>query len=282
MTARSDLRRALRLVESLCAYLKDKNVNVAVDEEVARLCESAEVRASASSVELLKKLDVIITIGGDGTILHTIRKLKPPLRLLSVNVGSMGFLCEIEPEEIHEAIDKLLRGKYQLQRINLLSVYIDGVKADQALNDVLVFTSVPAKVIDLIVRADGIEIFSGRADGVLISSSIGSTAYIVSLGGPLVDPEVKCMIVAVLNPLKLGVRPLILPESSTIQVTFPRRSKRGAAVYSDGVLTRNVDPRGLIEVKVSHEYVDFIRMKDVRHTFYRKFYKVRIRGGRRD
>ncbi|MHC1629129.1 MAG: NAD(+)/NADH kinase [Candidatus Nezhaarchaeales archaeon] len=278
--ARRDLKAALRVVENIFFYLKSKNVEVFVDEESAKSCRNLEVRSSASTIETLKKADIIITVGGDGTILRAIRRLKPPLRILGVNMGSMGFLCEVEPKEISEAIDKLLAGEYRIQRVHPLSVQIDGVDVDQALNDVLIFTPKPAKVLDFIVKADGIEIFSGRADGALISTNVGSTAYVVSLGGPLVDPDVQCIVTIILNPLKLGVRPFVLPMNSVIQITFPRRSRRGAAIYSDGVLTDIVGSKSIIEVKTSPMHIDFIRIRDLKSTFYRKFYEVRIRGGK--
>ena len=228
----------------------------------------------------MKKADVIITVGGDGTILRAIRRLKPPLKILGVNMGSMGFLCEVEPKEVTEALDKLLAGEYRVQRVHPLSVQIDDVDVDQALNDVLIFTPKPAKVLDFTVKADGVEIFSGRADGALISTNVGSTAYVISLGGPLVDPDVQSIVTIILNPLKLGVRPFVLPPSSVIQISFPRRSRKGAAIYSDGVLTKIVGSKSLIQVKASPTYIDFIRIKDLKSTFYRKFYEVRIRGGK--
>lgn len=195
-------------------------------------------------------------------------------------MGSMGFLCEVEPREFPKALNKLLAGEYHVQRVHPLSVRVDDVDVDQAINDVLIFTPKPAKVLDFIVSVDGIEIFSGRADGALISTNVGSTAYVVSLGGPLIDPDVQCIVTIILNPLKLGVRPFVLPANSIVQISFPRRSRRGAAIYSDGVLTKVVGPKSLIQIRAAPTYVDFIRIKDLKSTFYKKFYEVRIRGGR--
>lgn len=269
------------MIEDVFFYLRAKGVEVLVDQEVASSSTHPDVRRTASSVETLKSADAIMTFGGDGTILQTIRKLRPPLKILGVNMGRMGFLCEVEPEEISEAIDKVLSGEYQIQRANLLSVKIDDIEKDLALNDVLVFTSEPAKVLDLVVKADGIEIFSGRADGALVSSTIGSTAYVLSLGGPLVDPHLESVITIVLNPLMLGVRPMILPSSSEVEISISLQSLRKAFAYSDGVFTGQVDQGSTVKVSKSTSYVDFIRVRDYRSYFYKKFYEVRIRGGKK-
>lgn len=253
-----------------------------VDQEVTNYCKKSEVKSRASAVEMLKGADMIITIGGDGTILRTIRRLGPPLRILSVNMGYMGFLCEVEPDEFKKVLDEVLEEKYKIQRVNLLSAKIGGIEKSLALNEVLTFTSEPAKVLDITVKADDVKIFSGRADGVLVASNIGSTAYVVSLGGPLVDPYVQCLIVVVLNPLRLGVRPIILPANSKVEILLSRQGSRKAFVYADGVLVDRIDRSKTVEVSMSTLYVDFIRVKDVKSSFYKKFYEVRIRGGKED
>lgn len=271
----------MKVVEDVFFYLKAKGIEVLVDQEVANSSTCPDVRKAASSIEALKGTDMVITIGGDGTILQAVRKLKPPLKILGVDMGRMGFLCEVEPEEVSKIMDKVLSGEYQIQRVSLLSVKIDGVEKSLALNDILVFVSELAKVLDLVVRADGIEIFGGRADGVLVSSTTGSTAYVPSLGGPLVDPCVECMVTIVLNPLMLGVRPMVLPPSSKIEISIPLQSLRKAAAYSDGVFIDYVNQGSTVEVSTSTSYVDFIRVKDFRRSFYKKFYEVRIRGGKK-
>ncbi|MDI9619847.1 MAG: NAD(+)/NADH kinase [Candidatus Nezhaarchaeota archaeon] len=280
MVARKDLKDALRLVEDIFLRLTNRGVKVLVDEAVAGLCRNPEVRGASSTLDALKKADFIITVGGDGTILWTVKRLKPPLKILGINMGFMGFLCEVEVNEVPKFLDKVLAGDYYLQRANLLSVKIDGVERGQALNDVLIFTSKLAKVVGFTLKSDGVGVFSGKADGALVSTTVGSSAYVVSAGGPLVDPLVQCIVVTVLNPLKLGVRPLVLPQNSVIQVSFPKDERRGAAVYSDGTFTELVKAKSTIEIASSSMYVEFMRIKDLRSEFYRKFYDVRIRGGK--
>ncbi|MEM0240150.1 MAG: NAD(+)/NADH kinase [Candidatus Nezhaarchaeales archaeon] len=281
MVSRQDSRETLKIIEDAFFYLKAKGVEVLVDQEIANFSTQLDIRKAASSAETLKKADIIMTFGGDGTILQTIKRLKPPLKILGINMGRMGFLCEVEPKELNKAIDKLLSGKYQVQRANLLSVKIDGVERDLALNDVLVLASEQAKILDLIVKSDDIEIFNGRADGVLVSSTIGCTAYVLSLGGPLVDPCVECMITVILNPLMLGLRPIILPSSSKVEILIPPQNLREALAISDGVAISKVNRGSIVEVSKSSSYVDFIRIRDYRKNFYKKFYEVRIRGGKK-
>ena len=280
IVARKDLKKALATLRDLLLYLKNKGLEVLVDEEVAMIHKDPEVRKAAVGIGDLKTADVIITIGGDGTILRTIRRLGAPIKILGIDMGSMGFLCEVEPEEMYYALDKVLAGQYHVQRVNLLAVGINGVQKDLALNDILIYTPQPAKVLDLQCKVDGITFFDGRADGLLISTPIGSTAYVVSLGGPLIDPTLNCLTAIVLNPLKLGVRPFVFSASSIIEVSFPTRKRKAAVIYSDGALTSTVSSKSIVEIRVSDLYVDFLRIRDLRHMFYKKFYEVRIRGGK--
>ncbi|RLF22454.1 MAG: hypothetical protein DRJ68_01500 [Thermoprotei archaeon] len=281
VTGRRDLKKVLKLVEDLLLHLEKQDVKVLVDRDLALSHPSERVREAAGDNKAIRRADVVVTIGGDGTILRAVRKFGAPLRVLGVNMGSMGFLCEVDPPEVFSALDKIIRGEYRVQRARMLSLFIDGVCRDYALNDVFVFTPKPAKVIDFKVDVDGVEVFSGRADGALISTAVGSTAYAISANGPLIDPELDCLELVIMNPLNLGVKPFIFSSSSTVRVTFPPRSRRGAAVYCDGVLTAVVQKKSVIEVKLSELYVDFLRVKEVRSTFYRKFYEIRIRGERR-
>jgi NAD+ kinase len=223
---------------------------------------------------------MIVVFGGDGTILQTIRRLKPPLRIRGITMGYMGFLCEARPEKLEEVIDKVLRGKYHLQKVRLLSARVNKIEVDVALNDVLVLTSELARVEEFTVKTDGIEIFRGRADGVLVSSTVGSTAYALSAGGPLIDPLVDCLVVVVLNPLNLGVRPIVLPPSSKVEVSLPKQSPREASIYSDGTFTCHVRAGDVVEVFRSDHQIELVRVNDFRRSFYEKFYEVRIRGGK--
>jgi NAD+ kinase len=239
IVSRQDLKEALELVEKTYSLFRAKGLEVLVDQEIANVSANPDIRRSASSIRELKTVDIIVVLGGDGTILQTVRRLRPPLRILGVNMGYMGFFCEVEPEELGEVVDKILKGECYLQKVGLLSVKVNGLERDVALNDVLIFTSELAKTLEFTVKADGIEIFSGRADGVLVSSTVGSTAYALSAGGPLIDPLVECLVVVALNPLKLGTRPpqklhlkgrpTTLPQCTHFSMTF---TKNGAPYSS--------------------------------------------------
>jgi NAD+ kinase len=270
----------LELIEKIFPLFKARGLEILIDQEIAKASTNPDIRRSASSIHDLKRADIIIAFGGDGTILRIVRRLKPPLRILGVDMGYMGFLCEAKPEELEEVVDKILREEYHIQKVGLLSVNVNEIVMDIALNDVLVITSEPAKVLEFTVRADGIEIFEGRADGALVSSTIGSTAYALSAGGPLIDPLVECLVVVVLNPLKLGTRPIVLPPSSKVEVSFPKHGSRGAAIYSDGAFTCHVGVEDVVKICKSSHQIELVRIKDFRRSFYEKFYGVRIRGGK--
>jgi NAD+ kinase len=280
IVSRQDLKEALELVEKTYSLFRAKGLEVLVDQEIANVSANPDIRRSASSIRELKTVDIIVVLGGDGTILQTVRRLRPPLRILGVNMGYMGFFCEVEPEELGEVVDKILKGECYLQKVGLLSVKVNGLERDVALNDVLIFTSELAKTLEFTVKADGIEIFSGRADGVLVSSTVGSTAYALSAGGPLIDPLVECLVVVALNPLKLGTRPIVLPSNSKVEVSLSRYSLRTASIYSDGAFTCHIGVEDVVEICKSSHQIELVRVKDFRGSFYKKFYEVRIRGGK--
>jgi NAD+ kinase len=274
------LKEALELIEKILPLFKARGLEVLIDQEIAEISTNPDVKRLASSIHDLKRADVIVVFGGDGTILRTVRRLKPPLRILGVDMGYMGFLCEAKPEGLKEVVDKILEGEYHLQKVSLLSVKVNEMERDVALNDVLVLASEPVKTLEFTVKVDGIEIFNGRADGVLVSSIIGSTAYALSAGGPLIDPLVECLVVVALNPLNLGVRPIVLPSSSKVEVSFPKQALRGASIYSDGTFTCHVGIEDAVEVFRSNYQIELVRVRDFRRSFYKKFYEVRIRGGK--
>ncbi len=280
IVSRRGLKEALEVIEKVYPLFKARGLEVFVDQEIANASANPDVRRSASPIHDLKKTDMIVVLGGDGTILQIVRMLKPPLRILGVDMGHMGFLCEAAPEELEEVMDKILKEEYYVQKVNLLSVSVNGVEKGVALNDVLVLTSEPAKVLEFTVKADGIEIFDGRADGVLVSSIVGSTAYALSAGGPLIDPLVECLVAVVLNPLKLGARPIVLPPSSKVEVSFPKHSSRTASIYSDGAFVCHVSVEDVVEICRSSHHLELVRVEDLRKAFYKKFYEVRIRGGK--
>jgi NAD+ kinase len=174
--------------------------------------------------EMLGELDLLLTLGGDGTLLRGARQVaRHGTPVLGVNFGHVGFLTSAAPEELESALDRALSGDIVLDERMTLMVRAespDGTLRGEflALNDAVLHKGGVARMIRLAVRADGEEVGSYSADGIILATPTGSTAYSLSAGGPIVSPSVNCIIATPICPHTLAVRPLVLPAEETVTV----------------------------------------------------------------
>ncbi|MDE6108381.1 MAG: NAD(+)/NADH kinase, partial [Oscillospiraceae bacterium] len=183
-----------------------------------------------SAQEAFRGADMLICFGGDGTILHAAKDALTHgnIPVLGVNLGSMGFMAELEPEELSQ-LARLPKGDYKLEKRMLLDVAVrrEGkvVHRDTALNDAVLTKGAVARVIDLEVLADGILMSSFPGDGVVIGTPTGSTAYSMSAGGPIVEPTAENITVTPICPHALYARSLVLDGERTVTVLPDQRSR---------------------------------------------------------
>lgn len=170
------------------------------------------------------KPGVVIALGGDGTFLQCVNDLNligEAYPILGVNLGTLGFLTQVEREDAISAIDQILSGEYTLADYPLLSASVENDRVsycEQAFNDVVIGREGFARVMTLDVCIDGVFAYQARCDGILISTALGSTAYNVSLGGPVVPPGTPVFVVMPMAPHMPGLRSIIVPETSTVTV----------------------------------------------------------------
>jgi NAD+ kinase len=181
--------------------------------------------------------DLAIVLGGDGTMLSIARRLAPHgVPLIGVNLGRLGFLTDIPLAGLEPTLGAMLDGQYTEERRTLLAVTIaraDGSSAHApALNEVVVNRGGLGSMIECSVEIDGRFVYAMRADGVIIATPTGSTAYSLSTGGPIIAPEVPAFALVPIAPHALTHRPIAVPDSSTIEITVSRG--RDAAVHCDG------------------------------------------------
>ncbi len=210
--------------------------------------------------------DIILILGGDGTILKTCSKLKEPKPILGINFGTTGFLAETSPEEWEIAIEKVLSGEYDIEERSKIDVFINGEKIGEALNEVVVVAEEPVRMLNLDLIINGELVDSLRADGVIIATPTGSTAYSMSAGGAILDPETRAFIITFICPFKLGSRSIVVPDKKTIKVVF-RKSKCKALVVVDGKKLCRLNFEDEVFAKLSKNVVRFIRFKK---EFYKK------------
>ncbi len=212
--------------------------------------------------------DFVITVGGDGTVLYTLSRLKRRnIPLFCINRGSFGFMTETDLDNAIPVLKKVLAGNYWIdEAMNLSSGSGDRIFAD-AQNEVMVHSAKPGKIMTFDIFLDSVLIERGRADGVIVSTPTGSTAYALSAGGSILDPRLNTMIVVPICSPLLELRPIVVPADSTIEIKITKPHGDGIVVI-DGQVSYDIPPLSTVWIKKSKIKTRFIRSVT---TFYDRF-----------
>ncbi len=236
---------ARAIAEEVCKRLTLKGAEVLATEA---LCE-ATVKPEN---ELFRVADIIITVGGDGTIIHYAKDAaihKKPV--LGINAGRLGFLADLEKENI-DLLDKLITGEYTVTpRFMLKARVYSGeslVAEGLALNDAVIAPGGIARLLDLEVQIS-YDTIGYRSDGIIVSTPTGSTAYSMSAGGPIIDPKVRCFAITPICSHSLTARPIIADENSKLTIRLPENSNESAIFSLDGRFCCNLDKNARIEIE---------------------------------
>ena len=219
--------------------------------------------------------DMATILGGDGTLLRAQSRLKPEIPIFGINMGTVGFLTEIEVKDTFTTLKEILKGNYYKEKRTRLVVSHDNHDFT-AMNEVVVMTNKPAKMLHYEISVDGGVIEEVRADGLIISTPSGSTAYAMSAGGPIVDPKVAGFVIIPICPYKLGVRPFVVSDNSEISVKLLKKGK-SAVFVMDGQITEEADYEEEIKFKKSPKNAYFIRTST--KYFYEKVKDKLKEGG---
>jgi len=253
LVSRLDEPRALEVAASLARQLRKKGVSVAAELELAK-------RGRLGGGTYLNELkgDLIVTVGGDGTVLKTAMTIpEQDTPILAVNMGRRGYLTEVEPSRAIAAIEAFRKGNYRLEKRAKLAVDMNGTHVVDALNELVVSSGSPAKMLDLRITVDAQRLISFRGDGVIVSTPTGSTAYAMSAGGPIVDSYVDAFVVTFICPLD-SVRPTVvaMDRTLTIETATP---KLKALVVADGRFQRELLQDVKLRIRKSEHYTAFVR-----------------------
>lgn len=205
-------------------------------------------------------VELIISVGGDGTVLRAIQHMDDPLPVLGINMGTVGFLVDVDAEEAIQTIDSILPG-FQFDERFRLDVCINDVRLPAATNEVVIITAHPAKILAYRVWVDERKLEELRADGLVIATPTGSTAYAMSAGGPIVDPRVDATVVVPLAPFKLSSRPWAIPGGSRIKVELLLPDKE-AVVVVDGQYSQGISSNDIIRIEKAANPARFVRIRD--------------------
>jgi NAD+ kinase len=272
VVARVDVKEAVDLAGKIIKFLYNRGVETVLETPLA-LALNQEHGLSSDLEDM--EADIVIAVGGDGTLLRAqsyISKKKIPV--FGINMGTVGFLTEIDPENALNALDQVLEGKYFVEKRTQLRVWHNG-ELPSALNEVVLMTRKPAKMLHIQIEVDEEIVEELRADGLIISTPSGSTAYSMSAGGPIVDPRVGAFIVVPICPFKLGARPTVVPNDSEIKVKLLREGKKAIAVI-DGQYEEEINYMDEVIFRKSEHCAYFVRFTK---NFYRRVREKLIKGG---
>ena len=266
--------RNFAAVRSAMQILKDAGLRVSLclPFEVDRGYElPKDLRFSRLDREL-PNADAIVCFGGDRTILHTAKAAtRRGIPILGVNIGTMGFLAELESSEIGE-LSKLATGNYKLDPRMMLDVTIqrdrDIIFHDICLNDVCITKGAVARIVYLSVECDGIQALSCGGDGVIVSTPSGSTAYNLSAGGPIVEPDARNMIITPICAHDMASRCIVTSDRRVITVRMTQNARRNAFVSVDGGKSVRLNLGDTVTIRRSKLETKLLKLND------RSFYDV--------
>lgn len=214
--------------------------------------------------EVLPGADMLICFGGDGTILHAAKDANPhQIPILGVNMGSVGFMAELEHSEL-SLLSRLVQQKYEIEDRMMLDTVVkrDGkvVFSETALNDAVLTKGAVARVLDLEVTGDRVMISAFSGDGVIVCTPTGSTAYSMAAGGPIVEPTAKNIIVTPICAHSLKVKPMVLDRHRTVGIRLEQGSRRSAYLSVDGGRAFKVLSGDRVEVKRSEQVTRLVKL----------------------
>jgi NAD+ kinase len=250
-------KKPISLGEDVYNFLKDEGA------VFAETLFAKEIGVKGYSLEEINKnSDIVVTVGGDGTILWTLESVDKPI--FAINSGGMGFLSEVESKYAIGGLKQVISGDYNVVERAKLKTLLNSKRLPDAANEVTIQTAKIAKIMYLQLFVDG-ELFETLgADGIILSTPTGSTSYALSVGGPIMDPSVNALIVAPLAPFRLSSRPWIVPLDKKISVKILPKTKESKLVI-DGNYAENVTTDSEIEITGSEKKARFIRFGE---SFY--------------
>ena len=218
---------------------------------------------SMQEQEAYDKADVILVLGGDGTMLSVAAKAaKRKTPVIGINLGRLGFLADIERDELENGLNKLFAGEYVIEERMMLEAVLSGGEKSTAINDVVITRANSfLKILELDVYIDDEYVDDFKADGIIIATPTGSTAYSLSAGGPIVDPSLDMMIVTPICPHKMYCRTIIVPPEKVITIKCKATSRDDAVVAADSAVLGKLCAEETVTVRASSETLKLIRLE---------------------
>lgn len=250
---------ALRTICDLATWVAERGIELVGGPEIER--ESIEHQTGCAVQEVPPEqlpdiVDLILVLGGDGTMIATARMLGDrEVPVLGVNYGGLGYLAEFRIEELYVALESILTGDYRLDQRVMLAVQLirgkEQITASRVLNDVVINKSALARIIEIEAYMNSQFVNSFRADGLIVSTPTGSTAYNLSAGGPIIYPSMKTVVITPICPFTLSNRPIVVPDESTIELIL-KTENQDVALTLDGQVGFPLKAEDRVVISKSH------------------------------
>jgi NAD+ kinase len=253
-------------LHAVVAWLRARNIEVVLDLTSSGLLgESGGIQKT----QLAAKSDVLLVLGGDGTMLNAARLAgERSIPILGVNMGGLGFLTEVRLENLYPSLERIFSNDFVLDERIMLKTHVhrhgETVAQGVVLNDVVISKGTLARMIELQIAIQGQCVTNLRGDGLIISTPTGSTAYSLSAGGPIINPAVRSLILTPICPHTLTHRPLIVPADMHVEVTLTSKDE-GAMATLDGQVGVGVVQGDTVEIRVSDFVTRLIRFPETNY-----------------
>ena len=253
-------------VLSLYRYLSKRALEIYADTTSAKLIDHASLPPHNTD-QIAANSDLVIVVGGDGTLLYAARSIiQKSIPLLGINLGHLGFLAEISPQEIERQLDQILDGNYVEERRSVLeaSLIRGGKKigTSTAINDVVVRVMQMVRMIEIETRVNEQHLNTLRADGYIVATPTGSTAYALSGGGPILHPEVNAIVLVPICPHTLSNRPIVVDADSQVEVLLLKKNRYAALASIDGQINMDFMPGDRLQIKKGRSALRLLQPKE--------------------
>ena len=254
------------LVPKLVDWFREHKVAVALsDRLVGPAYEPPKDVKIYPAATLVRHVEMMLSIGGDGTLLSTIRLIgKAPVPILGIHMGGLGFLAEVTMADTFQALEQVLAGKYQLQDRMVLAVDLQHqgkLQTYYAVNDVVVDRGSSPRLLQAMVEISGRRLNDYVADGLIVATPTGSTAYSLSAGGPIVVPTLEALTVTPICPHSLSARPIVVPSKERIVIRFDE-NQEGIGLTLDGQIKLEIDNQAVVTVRRATWDIQMVRLLD--------------------
>ncbi len=253
LIGKTDDPRVSETMDRLVSYLGRRRIRHTLQDRCLPL--SGRLETDAADLGVMGDLcDLAIVVGGDGTLLSAARVLVDfNVRVLGINLGRLGFLTDISPDDLEDSLDTILGGEFQEEERFLLDAHIYRGEQDilhgTALNDVIIHKWQIARLVEFDTYIDGVFVHHQRSDGMVIATPTGSTAYALSGGGPILHPQLEAMVLVPICPHTLSNRPIVVHSDSVVEVRLRKKQQTSAQLTCDGQTTLDLDGGDRIVVR---------------------------------